>query len=147
MARKSKYGTYVQPYLEDITKWISDGEYERDICKKLGVSHESFAQYKHKYPELPEAIKKGHQNLLLDLEKTLYHRAKGFYVTETKREVKKGDQPYKKFTRTKRYIASDTSLIFALCNLNPDKWKRQDENNDIANKDININIKIEDDDE
>lgn len=146
MARKSKYGTYVQPYLEDITKWISEGEYERGICKRLGVSEAQWYDYKKKYPELPETIKKGHQNLLLDLEKTLYHRAKGFYVTETKREVKKGDQPYKKVIMSKRYIASDTLLIFALCNLNPDKWKRQDQNNEIA-KDLNINIKIEDDDE
>jgi hypothetical protein len=146
MGRRSKYGTYVQPYLEDITKWIQHGEYEKDICKKLGINVDTFAEYKNKYPELPVAIKKGKQNLQIDLEKTVFQRAKGFYVTETKLEIKKGENPYKKVIRNKRYICSDTLLIFALANLGPDKWKRQD-TDQMTNKDLNIKIKIEDEEE
>jgi hypothetical protein len=147
MARKSKYGTYVQPYLEDITKWVRNGEYDRDICEKLGVSKDTFLEYKKKYSDLSDAIRRGEQNLQRDLENALYKRALGYEYFETKREVKKGDQPFKKVSRTKKHVLPDVqALIFVLCNLYPDKWKRQDQN-EIANKDLNINIKIEDDDE
>lgn len=147
MARKSKYASYVKPYLKDITKWVKEGMYEYEIFERLGIGHTQWEDYKNKYEELPDAIKKGKQNLTRKLVLSLYKRANGFTNTETKRTVKKGDTKQKEVTRTVKYIPpSETAIIFALCNLDPENWKRHDKD-DIRDKDVNINIKIEEDDD
>jgi hypothetical protein len=149
MARKEKYSTYVKPYLDKIIEWISEGENEYNIANKLGVHPDSFVEYKKKYSELSESIMAGKQNLLLTLRKSLYKKANGFEYIETRREVKRGDQAYKKVTRIKKYVVPDTqALIFALTNLDSKNWKRIEKDSDIENKfpDININLIGDDED-
>lgn len=147
MARKSKYKSYVEPYLENITDWIKDGDYEYEICQKLGVSVAQWEDYKNKFVELPEAIKKGKQNLLKDLKISLYKRAKGFTHTETKHVVKKGDKGYTEDSKIVKYIPpSETALIFAMCNLDPDNWKRKDKE-ELERKEFTINVNIDEEED
>ena len=72
----NKYETNVKPNLDKIVKWMGTLS-ERQIASKLGVSHQSFINYKKQYPELAEAVVKGQQDLRDELYDTLKRKAKG----------------------------------------------------------------------
>lgn len=57
---------------------------EQQIAKKLGVGYRNFCDYKRKYPQLEQAIKKGRTNLVGELKSVLIEKAKGFTYTEKK---------------------------------------------------------------
>lgn len=152
--RKEKYTTHVKPNLEKIEEWISEGEPEYVIAKKLGVSKDSWFRYKKEMTEFSYSIKKGQQNLEKFVEGQLIKKCKGFYVEEIKTYIEKtglieNEREKKKIEKYKRYIPpSDTSIIFALKNLNPEKWKdRQEYKQNINQRIENLVIDIEDDEE
>lgn len=60
--RKSKYHTHVEPKLLLIEAWARDGLTIEQIAEKLGVANSTFFDYKNKYPELSEVLKKGSRN-------------------------------------------------------------------------------------
>ena len=151
MARKEKYNTYIKPYLKDIETWIRNGETEYGIYEKLGVSEAAWYVYKNKYKELKECIKKGEQNLTLHIESQLYKKCNGYEYEETKTLIEKdgkGKEKKKVEKIKKQVVPSDTAIIFALKNLNSDKWKdRQEFKGDINQKIQNITIDIEEDED
>ena len=81
--RKSKYETHVKPYLPEIEKWCNTMT-EAQICKRLGVGKSAWNEYKKKFPELMESIKRGRTDLVSDLKSALIRKAKGYEYTETK---------------------------------------------------------------
>lgn len=135
--RKSKYETHVMPNLERIPKWRRDGMTEEWVAKKCGVAYSTLKEYINKYSALSVAIKKGRENLVEELEDSLYKRAMGFSFEEIKEEYESNFLTKK--TKTIKFVAPDTgALIFALKNLRGDKWKNHDsititdENDDIV---------------
>lgn len=82
--RKCKYAEYVEPYLKEIEAWIGTGKTEAEVCKRLGVSEQSFSIYKHKFPELSEVIKKARQLQNYEVKKSLYKVATGYEYEEQK---------------------------------------------------------------
>ena len=124
--RKSKWDTHVLPNLDRIPKWRRDGMTEEQICKKLDVGVSTFNRYKNQYRELREALKKGKEHLIEELEDSLYKKAMGFEYEEVKTYILQGDdgKTRQKVEKHKRYAQPDTGAIaFALKNLAPDKWK------------------------
>lgn len=81
--RKGKYETHVLPYLPEIQEW-SRTMTEAQIIEKLGVGKSAWSEYKKAYPELSERIKKGRQNLVVELRGALIRRGMGYRYTETK---------------------------------------------------------------
>ena len=81
--RPNKYETHVKPHLEDIKKWCLD-KTEKQIAELLGVGYSSWCDYKNKYPELSDALKKGRENLVTELKSVLIKKAKGFNYSEKK---------------------------------------------------------------
>jgi hypothetical protein len=150
MARKEKYSTHVKPYLKDIIEWIEKGEPEYCIAEKLGISQDSFDRYKSK-AEFADTLKKGQQNLTLHIESMLYKKCSGYEYEETKTLIEKGldGKEKRKVEKIKKQIVpSDVAIIFALKNLNAEKWKdRQEGKFDINQKIQNLVIDIDDDDE
>lgn len=127
MGRRNKYETHVRPYLNDIQEWYGDLD-EKQIVEKLGVSSSAWAEYKNKYPELREALRKGRQDLILELKATLKKKAKGFYYTETKKYTKdEGGKKTKYTEQTEKYAPPDVGAIHLLLkNLDPE-WKNDDQ--------------------
>ena len=78
-----KYDDYVKPYLSLVSEY-SRTMTERQIAEKLGVGYSTFNRYKEEYRELREAIKKGRQNLVVELRSSLIKRANGYDYVETK---------------------------------------------------------------
>jgi hypothetical protein len=124
MARKAgrpcKYDTHVKPYLNDIKEYCTYMT-EEQIAKTLGVSVSAWCEYKNKYPELNDALKKGRADLVRQLRSTLIQRAKGFKFEEKKTIKEKG-----KVVREEIYQRSAlpdvAALNLLLKNYDPDNW-------------------------
>ncbi len=118
MGRKSKYESCVKPKLETITGWARDGLTEEQICKNLNVGVTAFNDYKKKYEELIEALKRGRDDAVYEVENALFKSACGFYYTEE--EITKSGQ----IVQLTKYAKPNTSAqIFFLKNKRPDEWK------------------------
>jgi transcriptional regulator with XRE-family HTH domain len=135
--RKSKYDTHVKPYLNRIPKWRRNGMTEAQIAKKLGIAMSSFSLYKLKHSEFSEALKNSKEELIENLEDSLFRRAMGYSYEETK--IEKESDGRAKITKTTKELPPDVgALIFALKNLVPGKWKNDDryivEKNDAEEK-------------
>lgn len=88
---------------------------EKQICKNLGISVETANQYKHRYPEFADAIKKGKEVAITELENALFKRALGYDYEETKTSIKMVDGKETKFTeKTKKHMPSDVAACFIL---------------------------------
>ena len=57
--RQNKYYTHVEPHLAEVEAWLRNGLSEEQIYTNLGVSKTSWHNYKQKYDELVETLKKG----------------------------------------------------------------------------------------
>lgn len=128
--RKSKYKTHVEPNLEKIAHWRKDGLTEEQVAKRCGVAYSTFRTYIKKYPALMAALKKGKEDLIIEVENSLYKRAMGYEYEETEIIAKKDGNNSKpiKVTKKKKHIVPDTTaIIFALKNLRPEKWKDKQE--------------------
>lgn len=139
MGRKNKYETHVKPNLNQIQEWYEDLD-EKQIADKLGIAVSSWENYKKKYPELREALKKGKQNLVGELKASLKKKAKGFYYEETKTCIKEeGGKQVKVVEKYKKYAQPDTGAIHLLLkNLDPD-WVNDDKTTiDLKKKQLDL---------
>ncbi len=147
--RKDKYTTHVKPYLNRIPSWRKDGMTEEQVADKLDVGYSNFMKYKTLYEELKEVLKTGKAELIENLKDSLYKRAMGYEYEEVKHLVEKDEKgkEKKKIERTKRIINSDTCLIFALKNLDPENWRDRKEIKQDLNQTVqHLTIDIVDDD-
>lgn len=83
MARPNKYLTNVQPYLKEISLMALEMT-EEQMCNELKIAVGTFCEYKKRYPELNEALKKGRRKLAYDLKGNLVRAAKGYFYSEKK---------------------------------------------------------------
>lgn len=91
--RKGKYETLIEPNLKLIQE-MAQTMTEKQIAESLGVSYTgAWSVAKNEHPELAESLKKGRQNLVVELRSTLIKKAKGYEYTETKETHQKVDWP------------------------------------------------------
>jgi hypothetical protein len=120
---KCKYPTHVKPYLKKIEEMALTMT-EEQMAKTLGVSVSSWCEYKNKFPELAEAIKKGRTILVAELKSTLIMKARGYEYEESKAIVKNGEEVSREVY--KRYAHPDTGAIHLLLKNLDDSWRNDD---------------------
>ncbi len=122
MARKSKYDTHVKPYLDEIQGWAMSGLTDEQIADNLGVAASTLYEYKKKYPEFSEALKKGKDIADAQVVNALFKLATGFsYSEETTTAI--GE-----VVSVQRYSKPNTTAaIFWVKNRQPDKWRDKTE--------------------
>ena len=89
VGRPELYPAIVEPRLDDIYEWISQGTTEKSICKSLGIHHSTWIRYKERYKELSELIMRARTaagELLLNKQ---FAAACGQTVTLIKQKVTK----------------------------------------------------------
>ena len=113
---RNKYFTHVAPRLEEIENWLKDnGLTEAQVCKNLGVSRSSFNEYKNKYPDLVDTIKKGKRVNITEIENALMKRALGYEYQEIKTYVKyEGGKETTYTEKTQKHMAPDTAACAIL---------------------------------
>ena len=68
---KSKYFTHVEPKLILIEGWARDGLTDEQIADNLRIHISTFYDYKKKYSEFSEALKKGKEIVDYEVENAL----------------------------------------------------------------------------
>lgn len=123
---KGKYKKWLEPEgLVLLEGWRRDGLDMHQIAKNCGVTRETLYNWCSKYDEISNALKKGDEVCVYEVENALYKSALGFYVEEmeiVETETALGKTVTKK--KHRRYISPNTAnQIFILKNRRPDKWR------------------------
>ena len=87
MARPNKYETHVKPHLASIKEAYARGVEEKEIAAGLGVSVSAWCDYKNKYSELAEVLKRNETetaDILRKLDGALLKLAFGYDYEEVK---------------------------------------------------------------
>jgi len=133
--RKSAYDEIIEPNLIRIEGWCRDGLNDKQICKNLDISQETFYKYKREKPEFNEILQRTKDVVDREVENALYKRAMGFdYVEETKEmrtlegagskdgKARESKAAVIKKT-TKHYPPDTTACIFWLKNRKPREYR------------------------
>jgi len=148
--RKGKYESHVKPKLVLIEAWCRDGATDLEIYTKLGISKDSFYEYRKKHFEFYETLKKGKEVVDVEVENALLKKAKGYTIKVMKTFKVK---TYKRFDGELKPIeelidkeeevhipADTTAQIYWLNNRRPKEWRNKQE---IINQNINTDVPYE----
>ena len=121
---------------DDIISYIREGDSNILACKKVGISKETFYTWindKHDFSDsLKKARKEFRETIVQTLEQSLWKRAAGYEIEESKNEyrtLKDGSKVLVKSSKITKHFPPDTgALIFALTNLDPENWKNRQDN-------------------
>lgn len=133
MARTGKYQKWLEKdNLILLEGWARDGLVDEQIAHNIGINIATLYDWKNKYSEIDNALKKGKEVVDLEVENALLKRALGYTIEEKHvRKVTKNGITTEYVEKTTREIPADTTAqIFWLKNRRPDKWRdkpREDE--------------------
>ena len=119
---KGKFEYWLTPEgLLKLEAWARDGLIDEQIAENAGITTSTLYEWKKKYPDISEALKKGKEIVDIQVENALLKRALGYSYKETKtEEPADGD----KVTVTVKEVVPDTTAqIFWLKNRRPDRWR------------------------
>ena len=85
----SKYETHVKSRFNEISEWLSLGATEKEIWNNLGIHKSTFYDYKSKYKEFSDLLKKGRKKPVEEIKAAMLKRAKGFQYEETKTVIER----------------------------------------------------------
>lgn len=120
---KGKYEYWLTPEgLTLLEGWAMDGLTDEQIAAGMKIAASTLYDWKNRFPEISNALKKGKEVVDIQVENALFKRALGYDYQEERVEIStKGD---KKVTQTIKHIPADvTAQIFWLKNRRPDKWR------------------------
>lgn len=140
MAKFDKWRT--EEGLTLIEGWAKDGLVDEQIAKKIGISKTTFYDWKNKFPEFSEALKKGKDVIDREVENALLKRALGYDTEEVTTEYDEELKAEKVIKRVKKKVPGDTTaMIYWLNNRKPGTWRNKQD----VNADVNVkgNVTIE----
>ena len=137
---KGKYQEWLKP--DGITRleaWARDGLTDEQLAAKIGITAATLYDWKNKYPEISEALKRGKEVVDIEVENALLKRALGYDYTEERVEVsKENGKKSVKTTQTVKHVPPDvTAQIFWLKNRRPDRWRDKQQLEHSGSVDVN----------
>ena len=119
---KGKYQRWLEPDgLTLLEGWARDGLTDEQIAHNMGINKSTLCDYKNKYSQISDALKKGKEVVDYEVENTLLKRALGYNYQETK--VEKSDKDGTKIIQTIKHVPADvTAIIYWLKNRRRGKW-------------------------
>lgn len=119
VARKGKYEYWITPEgLLKIEGWARDGLVDEQIAENIGIRAGTLYDWKNRFPDISEALKKGKEVVDRQVENALLKRALGYTYVEI---------TYENGVETKRVIKEvvpdTTAQIFWLKNRKPEIWR------------------------
>lgn len=135
---KGKYQQWLEPEgLTLLEGWARDGLTDEQLSTNMGIGTRTLYEWKEKYPQISQAIKKGKEVVDYQVENALLKRALGYDYQEEKVEISEKDG--KKVTQTIKHVPADTTAqIYWLKNRRPDKWRDKPENKDSGEEGVQI---------
>ena len=93
---KGKYQEWLEPEgLLKIEGWARDGLTDEQIANNIGISVSCLNNWKNKYVEILESLKRGKEVIDRQVENALLKRALGYEYTETTREYENYEKSHK----------------------------------------------------
>lgn len=144
--RKPKY---TPERVAKICNAIAEGKSQKDACLAAGIHPDTFTNWICRFSDFSDSVKKAKaqyqewydKHILEDAERGLKRLICGEEYTETTTEYEDdgtGSPKIKKQkTVTKRILPNPTSVIFALTNRDPERWKNR------LSQDVNGKIQTE----
>lgn len=107
--------------------WARDGLTDEQIAHNMGIRRSTLADWKNKFSDISDALKKGKEVVDVEVENALLKRALGYEYTEEKVEVetlRDGTVIGRKVVQTAKHASPDTTAqIFWLKNRKPAAWR------------------------
>lgn len=127
IARISKYEEWVndneiQDKLILVEGWSRDGLTQQQIADNLGINIDTLIEYKKKYPEFSDALKKGKEVVDIEVENAMLKRALGYTVRIVEQKIDKFGDVHD--CERDVHIPGDvTAQIFWLKNRRRQQWR------------------------
>jgi len=125
-----------------IEGWARDGLTDEQIASNIGISRSTLFEWRRKYPNISNALKRGKEVIDRMVENALLKAALG-YEFEEDGMTKDGDVvPLRRVQHP-----NTTALIFWLKNRKPAEWRDKQEVNHSGDLGISIQVDYGDEDE
>lgn len=121
-----------------IEGWARDGLTDEQIAHNIGIAVSTLNNWKNKYVELMESLKKGKEVIDRQVENALLKRALGYTGTLNKVKVL-NDGTLVPYNEDVTYQGDTTAQIFWLKNRKPKEWRDKQE----ITHDGGLDIKVE----
>lgn len=120
---KGKYQRWLEPDgLVLLEGWAREGLTDEQIAANCGITASTLYDWKNRFEQISEALKKGKEVVDIQVENALLKRALGYEYIEERIEVSEKDGK-KVIQTTKTVIPDTTAQIFWLKNRRPGRWR------------------------
>lgn len=128
MARPSKYETHVKPKLTLIEAWARDGLTLDQIAKNLDIAKSTLCEYQKQFSDLSDSLKRGKDEIDVEVENALLKRALGYSYQEVTQEQTRDPETGKNVLVVTKVVTKEvqpdtTAQIFWLKNRKPEQWR------------------------
>ena len=135
---KGKYEYWLTPEgLLKLEGWARDGLTDEQIAYNMGICRDTLIQWKKRYSDISDTLKKGKEVVDRQVENALLKRALGYKYTEVTKERIDGSLVVTKEVE-KEVVPDTTAQIFWLKNRKPNEWR--DKQNVELEGEIGVNI-------
>ena len=114
--------------LLQLESWARDGLTDEQIAANIGISRSTLNEWKKKYSDISDTLKRGKEVVDIQVENALLKRALGYTYKEVTREKIFNPEtgqyelmPTKEVT--KEVVPDTTAQIFWLKNRRPEQWR------------------------
>lgn len=119
---KGKYEYWLTPEgLLKLEGWARDGLTDEQIAENIGIHRDTLSEWKKKYSDISDTLKRGKEVVDRQVENALLKRALGYEYDEVREEYE-GDVLIKRTVTRKEAAPDVTAQIFWLKNRKPDAW-------------------------
>jgi transposase len=121
MARGKFEGWITEEGLIKIQGWARDGLTDEQIAYNIGITASTLYEWKKRFPEISESLKKGKEVIDRQVENALLKRALGYQYREVTEE--ESEDGFKRKVVIKEVVPDTTAQIFWLKNRKPAEWR------------------------
>jgi transposase-like protein len=143
---KGKYEEWLTPEgLVKLEGWARDGLTDEQIAENMGIKRQTLYEWKKKYADISDTLKRGKEVVDRQVENALLKRALGYKYDEVTKESKWNpeieDFEMVETKRITKEVQPDTTAqIFWLKNRKPNEWRDKQEINHSGGLDNSVTV-------